>query len=316
MLMASPTAPSSTPPPPLGQKLTTDLARAAADLRSLVDERVSTARSEVQSLASRLQAKAERQEVERALTEKADTREVEMWLQSKAGVDELASQLEHAVSQSARLSEGKASSRDLQLGLERVEGKISSEAQAMRYEIQQAVAGMASSAQLQDIVQSSVGKSAIEGALSSLDKKANIDDINRSLTEVNRELAQRPTLAELNRVIGEQSLIMESLCSEHLLGRWIWKSGKVKGERHAVPWNVQNINTNPENFEWEKDKCAITTVAPGLYEVTFGFFTRKKPTVQLSSTASPSSPPSTPPRTRCTTRAGASPPSARTRRAT
>ena len=62
---------------------------------------------------------------------------------------------------------------------------------------------------------------------------------------MNRELAQRPTLAELNRVIGEQSLIMESLCSEHLLGRWIWKSGRVKGEKHAVPWNVQNINTNP-----------------------------------------------------------------------
>ena len=44
---------------------------------------------------------------------------------------------------------------------------------------------------------------------------------------------------------------------------------------------MQNINTNPENFVWEKDRCAITTVAPGLYEVTFGFFTRKKPSVQL-----------------------------------
>lgn len=32
---------------------------------------------------------------------------------------------------------------------------------------------------------------------------------------------------------------------------------------------------------WEKDRCAITTVAPGLYEVSFGFFTRKKPSVQL-----------------------------------
>lgn len=98
---------------------------------------------------------------------------------------------------------------------------------------------------------------------------------------MNRELAARPTLAELNRVVGEQSLIMESLCAEHLLGRWIWKSGRTKGEKHLVPWNVQNINTNPENFVWEKDRCAITTVAPGLYEVTFGFFTRKKPSVQL-----------------------------------
>ena len=53
-------------------------------------------------------------------------------------------------------------------------------------------------------------------------------------------------------------------------------TGRVKGEKHAVPWNVQNINTNPENFVWEKDRCAITTVAPGLYEVTFGFFTRTR----------------------------------------
>ena len=131
----------------------------------------------------------------------------------------------------------------------------------------------------------------------SLEKKANIDDINRSLTEaragpvrtrqgpasacsvtlgscpvwqVNRELAQRPTLAELNRVIGEQSLIMESLCSEHLLGRWIWKSGRTKGEKHLVPWNVQNINTNPDNFGWEKDRAVIGCAAPGLYEVSFG----------------------------------------------
>ena len=130
-------------------------------------------------------------------------------------------------------------------------------------------------------MQQLVSRNAVDSALGTLEKKANIDDINRSLTEVNRELAQRPTLAELNRVIGEQSLIMESLCSEHLLGRWIWKSGRAKGEKNAVPWNVQNINTNPENFLWEKDKCAITTVAPGLYEVTFGFFTRKKPQVQL-----------------------------------
>lgn len=62
--------------------------------------------------------------------------------------------------------------------------------------------------------------------------------------------SQRPTLSELNRVVGEQSLIMESLCSEHLLGRWIWKSGRTRGEKHAVPWNVQNINTNPDNFMW------------------------------------------------------------------
>ena len=124
-------------------------------------------------------------------------------------------------------------------------------------------------------------QTSVADAVATIERKANIDDVNRSLLEVNRELALRPTLTELNRVVGEQSLIMESLCSEHLLGRWIWKSGHTKGEKKLVPWNVQNINTNPENFTWEKDKTVIVTAAPGLYEVTFGFFTKRKPQVQL-----------------------------------
>ncbi len=184
-------------------------------------------------------------------------------------------------------------------------------------------------------------QTSVADAVATIERKANIDDVNRSLLEVNRELALRPTLTELNRVVGEQSLIMESLCSEHLLGRWIWKSGHTKGEKKLVPWNVQNINTNPENFTWEKDKTVIVTAAPGLYEVTFGFFTKRKPQVislraelhtrphtshapfrpslyrcSSSSTASRCSRPSTRRRTPSTTRRAASPPSARTRRAT
>lgn len=42
------------------------------------------------------------------------------------------------------------------------------------------------------------------------------------------------------------------------------------------------MNTCPENFLWQEDKTAILTVAPGLYEVSFGFYSNgKKPTVQL-----------------------------------
>jgi hypothetical protein len=48
-----------------------------------------------------------------------------------------------------------------------------------------------------------------------------------------------------------------------------------------VPWNVQSVNTDPVNFIWERDKSCIVTVAPGLYEVNFGFFVRKKPAIQI-----------------------------------
>jgi hypothetical protein len=30
---------------------------------------------------------------------------------------------------------------------------------------------------------------------------------------------------------------------------------------------------------WEEDRTQILTIAPGLYEITFGFFSTKKPTV-------------------------------------
>lgn len=46
-----------------------------------------------------------------------------------------------------------------------------------------------------------------------------------------------------------------------------------------MPWEVQSVNTCPDNFLWEKEKTSILTVAPGLYEVMFGFFAKKKPTV-------------------------------------
>jgi len=48
-----------------------------------------------------------------------------------------------------------------------------------------------------------------------------------------------------------------------------------------IPWEIQSINTLPDNFLWEKDKSSILVVAPGLYCIYFGFYSRKKPTVQL-----------------------------------
>jgi hypothetical protein len=62
------------------------------------------------------------------------------------------------------------------------------------------------------------------------------------------------------------------------VARWLWKSGDLHNG-YSVPWEVQSVNTCPENFLWDEDKTSILTVAPGLYEVTFGFFSTKKPTV-------------------------------------
>ena len=42
------------------------------------------------------------------------------------------------------------------------------------------------------------------------------------------------------------------------------------------------MNTCPHNFIWEKDKTGIIVVASGLYEISFGFYSRMKPEIQFS----------------------------------
>jgi hypothetical protein len=62
------------------------------------------------------------------------------------------------------------------------------------------------------------------------------------------------------------------------VARWIWKSGDLK-TGSLVPWEIQSINTCPDNFVWERDATGIVIIAPGLYELSFGFYAKKQPTV-------------------------------------
>ena len=82
------------------------------------------------------------------------------------------------------------------------------------------------------------------------------------------------------KAVRDQSIINASICVDSSVGRWLWKTGKTKAG-HLIPWNVQILNTDSGNFAWEKDKTSITTTTPGLYEINFCFFARKKPVLQL-----------------------------------
>lgn len=104
--------------------------------------------------------------------------------------------------------------------------------------------------------------------------------MNKALTEIHKELDSKSNLEDFNTYINDQAIINESLCSENIVGRWTWKSGELKSGS-TIPWESQVVNTLPDNFLWEKDKTSILTVAAGLYEISFGFFAKKKPTVQL-----------------------------------
>jgi len=123
-------------------------------------------------------------------------------------------------------------------------------------------------------------KANIKDVCALIDIKANVEDVNKSLESIDKEIVNKATAEELKEALSSQAIINEALCAENCAGRWIWKSGTVKSG-YAIPWEIQSVNTCPDNFLWEKDKISILTVAPGLYEISLGFFSSKKPNVQL-----------------------------------
>jgi len=63
-------------------------------------------------------------------------------------------------------------------------------------------------------------------------------------------------------------------------GCWLWNSASVK-LGSTVPWNVESCNTDPDNFLWNQNSTHIKVVEAGLYQISFAFFTKSKPSVQL-----------------------------------
>ncbi len=80
--------------------------------------------------------------------------------------------------------------------------------------------------------------------------------------------------------MDNQAIINDALCSENCVARWTWKSGHVKNG-YAIPWEIQTVNTAPDNFIWEKEKTSILIASSGLYEISMGIYADKKPTVQI-----------------------------------
>ena len=81
---------------------------------------------------------------------------------------------------------------------------------------------------------------------------------------MHEEVETRVGSREFKDALLDQNTINEAICAENCIARWLWKSGELQGG-YAVPWEIQSVNTCPENFLWGEDKTSILTVAPGLY---------------------------------------------------
>ena len=123
-------------------------------------------------------------------------------------------------------------------------------------------------------------KADIKNILELLKNKLDIDNFNDIVNNLNKEIGSKTPLTDFSSAMDNQAIINDTLCNENNIGRWLWKSGKVKNNL-SVPWEVQIINTSNDNFIWEKDKSIIGIKEGGLYEIKMGFFADKKPMIQI-----------------------------------
>ena len=120
----------------------------------------------------------------------------------------------------------------------------------------------------------------VKNILELLKSKMDTENFNKIIKNIKNELITKVNTNDFSNAMDNQAIINDTLCNENNIGRWLWKSGKVKNNL-SVPWEVQIINTSPDNFIWEKDKSIINIKEGGLYEINLGFYADKKPIVQI-----------------------------------
>ena len=199
----------------------------------------------------------------------------------KVGADEFAEALAQKVDLSALRAalDQKASSAEVESVRKTLE-RVAAEAQGKIGFRDMELHVSATKAFLEELSKEVALKANIKDLLSLLDAKANVEDVNSTLALVQKEVEKCVVEDELRKALDAQAFVNEALCAQNCVGRWIWKSGELKANA-LVPWEVQALNTCPDNFLWEKGKTSVVSVAPGLYELAFGFYSKKQPTVQI-----------------------------------
>jgi hypothetical protein len=112
-----------------------------------------------------------------------------------------------------------------------------------------------------------------------LESKANIDEVNKSIGELHLNIEKKANLNDFEMHLRDQNVINEALCAENRIGRWIWKSGDIRSGN--IVWDIQQVNTSEDIYIWDKGKTTIQVLHPGLYQIEFGFFSKRKPNISV-----------------------------------
>ena len=222
------------------------------DLRSEVFARVAELNTQCMDAVAK---KANHEDFRALVEEKVDTAVLKTYLNQKLGLAEFDA-LKGVVERMQTELQAKAPTRELETMNDYLRSQLDSVAKELLLRV------------------------SIKDMCTLLDQKANLADVNKTLELVQREVEECVKEPQLKEALNDQALVNEALCAENCVGRWVWKSGDLHNQG-LVPWEAQAINTCPDNFLWEKNKSTLILAAPGLYQISFGFYSKKPPTVQV-----------------------------------
>ncbi|KAL0234451.1 hypothetical protein PCE1_001487 [Barthelona sp. PCE] len=109
---------------------------------------------------------------------------------------------------------------------------------------------------------------------------SNYDNIVGNYSDLRKDLESRLPSSSFDRFVESQRAVLDGLCLQTCVARFVWKSGRIT-KKSMIPWDVELVNTAPENFRFTQGKSTIITELPGLYEFTFGFYSERKPTIKI-----------------------------------
>ena len=107
-----------------------------------------------------------------------------------------------------------------------------------------------------------------------LKSKVDIDDINKALTMINEELNSKVDNSNFQKTLKNQNDINKLICNDYIMGKWISTNNEIINGN--IKWNIQSVNSSPDNFSWDNNNYFISIRNKGIYQIEFILFIDRK----------------------------------------
>ena len=104
--------------------------------------------------------------------------------------------------------------------------------------------------------------------------KVDVDDINKALTMINEDLNSKVDNNQYQKTLKNQNDINKLICNDYIMGKWISTNNEIINGN--IKWNIQSVNSSPDNFSWDNNNYFISIRNKGIYQIEFILFIDRK----------------------------------------